>query len=315
LTPHRPLPIHQNDVSSSATEASSVPQRPPQPLDLDRFFEYAVDMLCIADVKGYFRRVNHSFERVLGYTREELLARPFLEFVHEEDRLETVAQTSRLSSGQLCLAFENRYRAKDGAYKHLAWTCYPDAQSGLLYAVARDVTEERQRQSRLDGITGIPNRNVWDEVLAGEWKRSIRLRGPGASGLLDIDGFRTYNHQVGHLEGDRGLRRIAEALTTGLRRQGDLVARYDGGAFGVLFAGGLDLAAARAHCERLRQAVAALGIGYPDEHGEPRQVTISGGVAARVPDRGEAPEVLERAAQQGLQQAKARGRNRITVAT
>jgi diguanylate cyclase (GGDEF)-like protein/PAS domain S-box-containing protein len=292
-----------------------VSQRPSPSFDLDRFFDYAVDMLCIADVTGYFRRVNHSFERVLGYTSDELLAQPFLDFVHDEDRLETVAQTKRLSGGQLCLAFENRYRAKDGSYKYLAWTCYPDAQSGLLYAVARDVTAERLRQSRLDGITGIANRSVWEEALLGEWKRAIRLRLPVAIGLLDVDAFRAYNHHVGHLEGDRGLRQVAGALAAGLRREGDLVARYEGGTFAVLFAGGLDTAAARAHCERLRQAVAALGIAYPDPHGEPQQVTVSGGVAARVPERGETTDVLVRAAEQGLQQAKASGRNRIAVAS
>lgn len=291
-----------------------MPQRPSQSLDLDRFFDYAVDMLCIADVTGYFRRVNHSFERVLGYSSDELLARPFLEFVHAEDRLETVAQTRQLASGQLCLAFENRYRAKDGSYRHLSWTCYPDAASGLLYAVARDVTEERLRQSRLDGITGIPNRTVWDEALLGEWKRSIRLRVPVALGLLDIDAFRAYNHGVGHLEGDRGLRRVATALATDLRREGDLVARYDRGTFSVLFAGGLDAAAARAHCERLRQAVAALGIDYPGEHGDLQRVTVSGGVAARVPQRGESHELLVQAAEQGLRQAKAQGGNRIVLA-
>ena len=70
---------------SSGTEVSSLSQSAPQPFDLDRFFDYAVDMLCIADVAGYFRRVNHSFERVLGYTQEELLSRPFVEFVHPDD--------------------------------------------------------------------------------------------------------------------------------------------------------------------------------------------------------------------------------------
>lgn len=289
-------------------------QRPSPPLDLDRFFDYAVDMLCIADVTGYFRRVNRSFERVLGYTQEELLSRPFVEFVHPDDSVETVAETSRLSSGQLCLAFENRYLAKDGSYKHLSWTCYPDTESGLLYAVARDVTEQRRLQNRLDGITGIPSRTVWDEALLGEWKRSVRLKLPVALGLLDVDAFRSYNHVAGHLEGDRGLRRIAEALATGLRREGDLVARYQGGTFGVLFAGGLDGPAARAHCERLRQAVAALNIDYIGKHGDPQRVTVSGGVAARVPQRGETHELLLQAAEQGLRQAKSQGGNRIVLA-
>jgi two-component system chemotaxis family response regulator WspR len=155
---------------------------------------------------------------------------------------------------------------------------------------------------------------VWDEALLGEWKRAIRLRVPVALGLLDIDRFRAYNHGVGHLEGDRGLRRVADALTTGLRREGDLVARCNGGTFGVLFAGGLDAAAARAHCDRLRQAVVALGIDYAGKHGDPQRVTVSGAVTARVPQRGEAHQLLLQAAEQGLRQAKSQGGNRIVLA-
>lgn len=308
------MPIHQVDVTIVRTGVSSVSQRAPQPFDLDRFFDYAVDMLCIADVDGYFRRVNHSMERVLGYTSEELRSRPFVEFVHPDDRLETVAQTRRLSSGQLCLAFENRYRSKDGSYRHLAWTCYPDAESGLLYAVARDVTEERLRQSRLDAVTGVGNRTAWDQELRGEWRRSLRLGLPVAIGLLDVDGFHAYNQAVGRLAGDGGLRQIAGALATGLRREGDLVARLAGGTFGVLFAGGLDAAAALAQCDRLRVTVESLGITYQGRHGGSHRVTMSGGAAARIPGRDESPDVLADAARQALQQAKAGGRNRTVVA-
>jgi diguanylate cyclase (GGDEF)-like protein/PAS domain S-box-containing protein len=291
-----------------------VSQPAPQPFDLDRFFEYAVDMLCIADVTGHFRRVNHSFERVLGYTSAELLARPFVEFVHPDDQLETVAQTRRLSTGQLCLAFENRYRSKDGSYRNLAWTCYPDAESGLLYAVARDVTEERLRQSRLDGVTGVANRIAWNGELLGEWKRSVRLRLPVAIGLLDVDELHAYNQTAGRLAGDGGLRQIAGALTTGLRREGDLVARLAGGTFGVLFAGGLDAAAALAQCDRLRAAVERLGITYQGRHGGSHRVTMSGGAAAQVPWRGESPDALVDAARRALQQAKTEGRNRTVSA-
>lgn len=107
--------------------------------DLDRFFTYAVDMLCIAGVDGRFKRVNPSFVRVLGWTVEELLAHPFLDLVHPDDNTETMAEIGKLSDGQPTLAFTNRYRCKDGSYKKLHWTSYPEPGTGLLYAVAREV--------------------------------------------------------------------------------------------------------------------------------------------------------------------------------
>jgi PAS domain S-box-containing protein len=107
--------------------------------DLNRFFTYAVDLCCIAGVDGRFKRVNPAFQRVLGWPPEELLTKPFMEFVHPDDRSETVAEIGKLSSGQATLSFANRYRCKDGSYKQLQWTSYPEPGTGLLYAIAREV--------------------------------------------------------------------------------------------------------------------------------------------------------------------------------
>jgi len=109
--------------------------------DLDRFFNYALDMLCIAGVDGYFKRVNPAFERVLGYTKEELLHRPFVDLIHPDDRIETVGEVGKLASGKPTLSFVNRYICKDGTYKRLHWTSYPEQNTGLLYSVAREVTD------------------------------------------------------------------------------------------------------------------------------------------------------------------------------
>ncbi len=281
--------------------------------DLERFFDFAVDMLCIADASGYFRKVNRSFERVLGYTSEELLAKPFVEFVHPDDRADTVAETARLSSGQLTLAFENRYRCKDGSWKHISWTSYPDPESGLLYAVARDVTEQRQRENRLDGITGVTNHDAWTQVLDGEWRRAVRLKIPLAVALLDVDHLRAYNEQHGHLEGDRRLREIAGTLDRRLRRTGDLVGRYRGGTFGVLFGGAPDARQATAHADKLRAAVEALDHAF-DGPGGKLALTMSGGVVSRVPRRDGSLDALIAAASATLAKAKVAGRNRVLSA-
>jgi PAS domain S-box-containing protein len=117
---------------------------------LDRFFNYALDMLCIAGIDGYFKLVNPSFERVLGYTTVELLKIPFVELIHPEDRSDTIAEVSKLANGLETICFQNRYRCKDGSYRRLEWTSYPEPATGLIYAVARDVTE----QDRADRQTG-----------------------------------------------------------------------------------------------------------------------------------------------------------------
>jgi PAS domain S-box-containing protein len=107
-----------------------------------RFFTLTLDLLCIAGVDGYFKRLNPAFG-VLGYTEEELLSTPFLDFVHEDDRAATIAEVQKLAHGEQTIQFENRYRCKDGSYRHLNWKSTPD-RSGVIYAAARDVTEDKR---------------------------------------------------------------------------------------------------------------------------------------------------------------------------
>ena len=122
--------------------------------ELDRFFSVTLDLLCIANTSGYFLRLNPAWERILGYSIEELMANRFFDFVHPDDLAGTQAAIAKLASQRELDHFENRYRCKDGSYRLLEWTAAPTGE--LIYAAARDMTERleveteaRQRREEL----------------------------------------------------------------------------------------------------------------------------------------------------------------------
>ena len=115
-----------------------------------RFFTLSLDLLCIAGVDGYFKRLNPAWETTLGYTISELLSKPFLDFVHPEDREATQCEAQKLNNcGAPSLKFENRYLCKDGSYRWLSWTAVPFYEEGLIYTVARDITQRKQAEAAL----------------------------------------------------------------------------------------------------------------------------------------------------------------------
>jgi formate hydrogenlyase transcriptional activator len=116
--------------------------------DLDQFFNISLDLLCIANADGYFLHLNPPWEKVLGYSRQELMAKRFLEFIHPDDLVKTQEAVSALASQQRVIRFENRYRCRDGTYRWLEWAATPIGN--LIYAAARDVTEKRLAQSALE---------------------------------------------------------------------------------------------------------------------------------------------------------------------
>ncbi len=115
----------------------------------NRFFMLSNELLCIATTGGYFKTLNPAWQAALGYTSEELMAKPFLEFIHPDDRAATEDALEQLRQGKRITAFENRYRAKDGAYHWLRWNATPSSDGQLIYAAAHDATEQRQLEEQL----------------------------------------------------------------------------------------------------------------------------------------------------------------------
>lgn len=114
----------------------------------DRFFTLSIDLLCIANIDGRFRRLNPAFSQTLGWSMEELLARPIVDLVHPADRPATIAALAKLAAGESVFNFENRYRCKGGDWKVLSWrsVAQPD---GTVFATARDVTAQTAAQEAL----------------------------------------------------------------------------------------------------------------------------------------------------------------------
>jgi PAS domain S-box-containing protein len=116
--------------------------------DFDRIFNLSADLATVANFDGYFTRVNPAAEQVLGYPEEELLGRPYLDFVHPQDRERTAAEAAAIGLGKKTLSFENRYARKDGSYRVLEWTATAVPEERLIYSMARDVTERRRAEDR-----------------------------------------------------------------------------------------------------------------------------------------------------------------------
>jgi PAS domain S-box-containing protein len=118
----------------------------------DRFFDLSIDMLCFLDYSGYFKRLNPAWETTLGFTREELMSKPFIEFVHPDDRQATLNQNREVRGGGSARSFENRYLCKDGSYKWFLWNAAPDITQQVIYSVARDITARKQAEQEREQL-------------------------------------------------------------------------------------------------------------------------------------------------------------------
>jgi PAS domain S-box-containing protein len=156
--------------------------------ELDRIFTLSPDLITVADFDGHFRRVNPAADEVLGYTEDELLARPYLDFVHPEDRERTAAEAAAIGHGKTTLSFVNRFVHKDGSHRVLEWTATPAVDDRVMYGVARDVTERRRAEAEA-------------ARLADEQAALRRVATLVAQAVPSSDLFRAVAREVGTLLG------------------------------------------------------------------------------------------------------------------
>ena len=197
-------------------------------------FELSTDLLATAGPDGRFNELSPAWHTTLGWSKEELTARPFIEFIHPEDRERTAHASSHIGvRGYEIVDFENRFLHRDGSWRWLLWSARSDGTT--WYAVAKDVTERKGLELRAihDPLTGLPNRALLMDRLGHALDRMERTGGSVAVMFVDLDRFKAVNDTRGHETGDALLIAAACRLEATVR-SGDTVARLGGDEFVVI---------------------------------------------------------------------------------
>lgn len=303
--------------------------------------ESAGEGICGLDAKGMTTFVNPAALRMLGYTTQELIGQPMHTTVHHSypDGSPYPRHKCRMfaacTNGQVHRVDDEVLWRKDGTSFPVDYTSTPIIKNDELVGAVitfRDITQAKQTEqdlkearnrllatnrqlealSLLDGLTSIPNRRNFNLSLDREIRAARREKTALSLIMCDIDHFKAYNDQYGHLAGDRCIKEVAQCVSNAGRRPRDLAARFGGEEFAVLLPQtGLNGAAMLA--EAIRAAVEGLDI--PHTHSQTAdRVTVSLGVVSIYAEGHTSAEDLIGAADHALYKAKQGGRNQVGLA-
>jgi PAS domain S-box-containing protein len=291
------------ELSLRALAASLEQQVRDRARERDRIWALSRDMLAVANLNGYFESANPAWTAVLGWSEDELRAAPIVDFIHPDDRDATIATRFRTVEGDDVLRFENRYRAKGGGYRWLSWT--GAAEGEHIYAVARDITEDKLRAAELeaaqDQLRMSQKLEAMGQLTGGVAHDFNNLLMPitGALDLLrrrGLGGEREQRLIAGALQSAERAKTLVQRLLAFARRQplqarpvdlcelirgmADLVASTSGPQIRVMIDLPDRLPAAKADPNQLEMAVLNLSVNARDAMPDGGTLTISAGAEA-----------------------------------
>lgn len=274
-----------------------------------------------------FAYIGPQIERLLGWSQASWKSvNDWAERMHPEDREKTVSYC--VSQSQSGIDHEADYRAltRDGNYVWIRDVVHVvrrengdvDSLIGFMF----DISERKQAEERLlslqreleelsfkDGLTGIANRRMFDSILELEWTNARRNAQPLSLIMLDIDYFKQYNDQYGHLQGDECLKQVAQILRKVAIRQRDFIARFGGEEF-VLVLPETGAEAAQTVATRCRNAIFKAQIAH-QASAVSQVITVSMGVGSMIPGSQDSAVAFIEQVDRQLYRAKQQGRNRI----
>ncbi|WP_404340045.1 diguanylate cyclase domain-containing protein [Pseudoalteromonas mariniglutinosa] len=275
--------------------------------------ELMLDAVCVVDKQGRLVFANSAFNDIFGYDPQHVLGQKVIDFVHPDDREQTIATVQSIIMGERKPHYENRWIKKDGSVVYILWSARWSEEHQVRIAVAHDITERKLMEVRLlhmaghDELTNLPNRSLLLDRLNTSLVRAERDHTNLTLLFIDIDGFKEVNDKYGHAAGDRVLQNIAARLVHAVRKS-DTVGRLGGDEFLVILHGITVKADVISLVETIRQQL-CLPLTYQQHNLE---FSASIGVV-QYPDQQEDAEQLIKFADRAMYQAKLLGGNQAII--